>query len=83
MTVAGSWGKQIATSGKWAAITPSDTTTFDECRAIYVGTAGTVRGVSPAGDTVDFVCTAGSYHPLRMVKVLLTGTTAGDLVALY
>jgi hypothetical protein len=52
-------------------------------RGLYVGIAGDIAMTSLTGVTVIFKNAAVGYHPLRPVKVLLTGTTAGDIIGLY
>lgn len=67
------------------AVTPSDSTTLNLCRAIYVGGAGNVALVL-AEDTaaVTFVnVAAGTLLPLATLKVMSTNTTATNIVALY
>jgi len=68
---------------KAEAVTPSDTTVF-EASSIYVGGAGNVA-VEPldGGNTVTFVMLAGSVVPVRVRRVLATGTTATSLVRVY
>ena len=67
-----------------AAIVPDDTADLAHAtRAIYVGQAGalTVRMVS--GDEVTLAeVQAGMIYPLRVARILATGTTASGLVAL-
>jgi hypothetical protein len=69
---------------EWYAISPSN---FAELpvrpRAIYVGIAGDIAMTSLMGTTVIFRNAAVGYHPLRPVKILATGTTAGDIIGLY
>lgn len=67
------------------AITPSDSTDLGfTCRAVYVGTAGNLAvRMKGSATTVTFVnCAAGSILPLRLDRVLATGTTASSLIAL-
>jgi len=68
-----------------AAVTPSDTANLSTpSRALYIGTAGDVA-VIPAGQTtpVTFVgVLAGSIIPVRVSRVLATGTTADDILSL-
>lgn len=78
---AGPW----ATYSTFFAVTPSDSTRVN-CRAIYVGGAGSVA-VSPDGTTGATVFTAppvGSIIPveLNQGRIMATGTTATLLVAL-
>ena len=67
-------------------VTPSDSTTLAKTRLLYVGTAGdlAVSLESERGTvSVTFPNHPVGYAPLRVVKVLSTGTAASDIVALY
>lgn len=68
-----------------AAITPNDTTDLpDTTRAIYVGGAGNLA-VIMAGGGATITLTgvlAGMIYPLRVARVLATGTTATGLIGL-
>ena len=74
------------------AITKSDTvdvltTTKLDVRVpveVYVGGAGNVAVVTGGGDTVTFTTvTAGSMLPVSVFRVLSTGTTATNMVAVW
>lgn len=67
------------------SVTPNNTTDLPfATRAFYVGGAGDVKIDTVGGDTVTLVgCLAGSYHPIRIKRVYLTGTTATNIIALY
>lgn len=72
-----------------AAVTPSDSTVVN-CRALYVGTGGNVavhmQGVlgSPRETSVTFSnVQGGTVLPISCYRVLSTGTTATNIVALY
>lgn len=71
-----------AVSGE--AITPSDATPLPAVtRCLYVGGAGDLRVELVSGDVVTLTGTvAGAIYPLRIARVLATGTTATGLVAL-
>lgn len=78
-----------APATKAAAVTPHDTTIVD-CRALYVGTGGTVavhmlgNAASPGGTSVSFVnVPSGTLLPISCHRVLSTSTTATNIVALY
>lgn len=59
-------------------ITPSDASDLAVVtRAIRAQTAGTVRCVMVSGQTRDLQFLAGETRPVRVVRVLSTGTTAG------
>ncbi len=65
-------------------IAPSDGVDLPETtRALYVGTGGNLSVRMLHGETLTLVnVTAGSLLPLRVVRVLATGTTAGALTGL-
>lgn len=67
------------------AVTKSDTTTFDRMpRALYVGGAGDVAIRTGEGINLTFVAVpAGQYVLCRCDRVLETGTSATNIVALY
>lgn len=68
-------------SKNFAAVTPSDSTTFDMCLGIYVGVAGNVAVADGSGNSVIFVgVMAGTILPIRTTKVFATGTTASSIV---
>jgi hypothetical protein len=66
------------------AITKSDTVNFTNyCRGIYVGGAGDVVVVTPAGNAITFVgVLAGSVLPVQAKRVNSTSTTATSMVGL-
>lgn len=66
------------------AITPSDTDTFAQPVAVFVGGAGVVV-CTPANGASDVSITmpAGSIVPFRVLAVKATSTTATLLVAVY
>lgn len=72
------------------AITPNDSEDLTEVepykipRGIYVGGDGNIRLRFGDATNVDFVgVKAGSVLPVRPTRVMDTGTTATNLVALY
>lgn len=68
-----------------AAVTPSDSTDLaNTTRAIYVGSQGnlTVR-MAGSGNDVLFTLDKHEMLPLRVVRVLATGTTCTNIVALW
>jgi hypothetical protein len=73
-----------------AAITKHDTTTFNGCRAFWVGTGGDVKAkmssdfAGTGGATVTFKnVPQGTLLPFSIIQVFDTGSTASDLVAVY
>jgi len=66
------------------AITPSDTTYFAICRAIYVGVGGDVVVITAQDNAVTFKNAAsGTVLPVNCQRVNATNTTATNLIALY
>ena len=65
-------------------ITPNDATDLAEVtRALYVGGAGDVQVTLLSGATLTFSnVNAGTFLPIRAVRVLATGTTASAIVGL-
>jgi hypothetical protein len=69
-----------------AAITPSDTTDLTQfTRFLYVGGTGDVTvNMAGTGATILFkAIPVGTVLPIRVSRVLATGTTATNLVALW
>ncbi len=68
-----------------ADITPNDSTDLGTVtRAIYVGGAGNVAVTMKNGTSVTFTAPpVGTILPVRATRVLATGTTATNLVALW
>jgi hypothetical protein len=72
--------------GTGVAVTPNDTTNIAPapCDAFYVGGAGTVVVIDIGGTTLTLTgALAGTVYPLRVMRVLATGTTATGIIALY
>ena len=64
-------------------ITPDDNNDLAYVtRGIYVGTAGNLAAILyDDASSISFVSVqAGSIYPFRLIRVLSTGTTAGNLV---
>ncbi len=68
-----------------AEITPSDQATLPVVtRALYSGTGGDITVRLASGDTLKLSETMpGSIYPLRVDKVLSSGTTATGIVGLW
>lgn len=66
------------------ALTPDDATDLeDPTRAIFVGGSGNLAVQMISGQTVTFDnIQAGVIYPLRVARVLATGTTATGLLGL-
>lgn len=72
-----------APAGYGLAVTPSDTTALYATRALYVGSAGSVAVTDLNGNVTYANVMAGSILPIQVTKVLATGTTASNIVAMY
>ena len=67
-----------------ANITPHDTNTLTYAsRALYIGGAGNVTVVMNGASVLFAGLGAGTILPIRTDKVMSTGTTATNIVALY
>lgn len=68
-----------------AAVTPSDAVDLTKfARSLYIGTGGDLTVLMPDGASVLFKAViGGTILPVRIRRVLATGTTASNLVALY
>ena len=66
------------------AVTPNDATSLAETtRALYVGSAGAVAVLMASGASVTFAgVAAGTMLPVRVTKVMTTGTSATDIIGL-
>ena len=55
-----------------------------EGAVLYIGTTGTLRVTTVAGDDVTFQgVNTGTFFPVHIKKVWLTGTTATNIIALW
>jgi hypothetical protein len=68
-----------------AAVTPNDGADLTNVtRGIYVGGSGDLSVVTPDGDSVTFKAVpVGTFAAIRVARVMATGTTATNLVALW
>lgn len=68
-----------------AAITPDDDTDLDYVtRAIYVGTTGTLKVTTAAGDVVELTSVPAGLLPIRVRRVwVVSESAAANLVALW
>jgi hypothetical protein len=66
------------------AVSPSDASDLQETtRALYIGTGGDLAVFMLTGESLLLKqVPQGVILPLRVTRVLLTGTTAADIVAL-
>lgn len=65
------------------AVTPSDSTVLPVTRALYVGTTGNVAVMMADDMTITFSTVPVGILPIQVQKVLSTGTTASNIIALY
>lgn len=66
------------------AVVPNDTADLPHVtRALYLGGSGDVAVVLKGGASVTFAGMAAGWHPLRVSRVLATGTTAGDILGCW
>lgn len=73
----------ITPAAAGAAITPHDSNNIAPTKGIYVGTAGNLKVDMLDGTTLTFTAiAAGMVHPLVVVRVYSTGTTASNIIAL-
>jgi len=68
---------------RWASVTPSDTAGIGNTIGLFVGGAGNVNAQGSDGVAAVFACQAGQYLTGKFAKVLATGTTATNIVALF
>ena len=63
-------------------ITPDDAADMTSlAHWIYVGTGGSLRITTGAGQTVTFTSILPGWHAIEVARVHATGTTATDLIA--
>lgn len=72
------------------SVTPSDTVNITNpmgetfTKGLYIGTSGDISVVMADGGTITFTSiSAGTIHPISVVRVNATGTTASGIVAVY
>jgi hypothetical protein len=68
-----------------AAVTPNDSTDLTyTTRALFVGGAGNIAVTMAGGQSVTFTgVPAGALLPIRVTRVLSTGTTATTITAIW
>lgn len=67
-------------------VTPHDTNPIVKCRALYIGTGGTIKVKTPGSSiegTTRTVTVPAGILPLHVLHVYATGTTAENISALY
>ena len=75
-----------------SSVTPSNTVnipnvtgspTTQPC-VLYIGTGGSLKVLTEGGDEVTFVNIAdGTFLPVNVLRVFLTGTDADDILAIW
>ena len=73
-------------ASKVYAVTPSDTVDLvtGATGGLYVGVSGAVSLITAGGTTVVFTAlTGGIIHPISVIRVMATGTTATGILAVY
>ena len=66
------------------SVSPHDTNELSNHGILYVGGAGNIAVTTAGGDDVTFSgVTAGSFVPVKISKVMATGTTASNILVLY
>ena len=67
-----------------AEILPNDGVDLETtARALWIGTSGNLRVTTAGGETVIFRNVGPGVLPIRAARVHATGTTAGDIVAVW
>ena len=74
-----------------AKVSPSDTNNISESTeapksgvVLYIGTGGNLQVLTVGGDELIFEnIPDGTFFPVQVVRVLNSGTTANDIIALW
>lgn len=67
-----------------AAVMPSDDQDLTiSARSLYIGNPGDLKVTTVRGDTVTFAGVPAGILPVRVARVHATGTTAGNIVAVW
>lgn len=84
-TMEGNTFSRIEPADGAVAITPDDNLNLEHTtRGIYVGSTGDLRVLTIDEYDVTFVAlVAGIIHPIRVLRVFATGTTADDIVGVW
>ena len=71
-------------AGSAAEVTPDDAADLAvPSRALHIGGGGDLVALMDGGQTATFKAEAGALLPIRVRRVLATGTTATGIVALW
>jgi hypothetical protein len=73
----------IASAYRAYAVTPGDSTTIETTRGLYIGTTGDLTVRMAGGMNVTFATVPVGVFTVQVDRVLSTGTTASNIVALY
>lgn len=74
--------RRIGSPGDLANVTPSDEVDLPETsQMIYIAGAGTLRVTTRGGMTVTTPVLHPGWHPLELVRIHATGTTATGIMA--
>jgi hypothetical protein len=75
----------IGPASRLVAVEPSDDTDLPDgiARSLFVGTAGDIELIDASGGQVRLSSGSSQYHPVRVRRILATGTTASGIIALY
>ena len=76
--------ENLAHPDQAAAVTPNNSTDLPNSGALYVGAGGDIAVTTAGGDDVTFVgVVSGSFIPVKIARVKVTGTTATNILVLY
>jgi len=66
------------------SITPSDSTTFEATRGIFIGSAGNIKVLFSKDSTAVVLSglAEGAFYPFSVVRVYSTDTTASNIVGI-
>lgn len=81
-------GRALSSTGpavNFIDVIPDDELPLEKgvCRGLFVGIAGTLVVADHNDNTVTLHTGGSQYHPLRVARVLATGTSASGIIALY
>lgn len=65
------------------SVTPNDSTVLVTTRSLFVGVSGNLAVQMADGETITFANVPVGIFPIQVDKVLSTGTTATNIIALY
>ena len=52
-------------------------------RALWIGEGGNLSVTLVGGETLTFIGLTAGWHPLRVIRIHATGTTAGSMIAVW